>query len=562
MSSTPEVRYSRLSESEIETEMGRRFRRVVIEKSIPRLTYLYGRLRGKFWAEMDEYTGASDLFVKRYQFHIYEVTFWVNKDDGISKGIPFGFEPDANFPMHKLPPTIPCHLVIEGSTQYFGVVLHDPQFADVTFNHKLQQEEGRELFGTIETYATGYILDELKEVYEEIEYLPEEMSHVTPSVMPQGIAVDNERYAQAAASQGLVAGNSHKWWVMNGAVRSVHSNSIYNGFEGVISWVILALFMLALLPRLILFLPFIGVILVFRMMPVIIWKWLMIAMIVLVPLFFIISLLFPGYRVRSVVKPQAINYDSVTGVIPPSPRLAETDQASESQRDSLIRHYRKWYDYKGKLYEGSYYIKVSDYSSAHKWKNSIAVTGSGEGAYDYMLYLLKRHDQNRLSGLYEMFDSIKMANKLDSVQFADVIVSFVQQIPYCLVLEKACSPSLYSDAFIRDYLSSENARCDEYERFGINSPVEFMATSKGDCDTRTLFLYVIFRHYNYKVAVLSSEFYSHSLLGIHLPLTGQAYYYKNEPYYCWETTSAGIPAGAIPKEVDKLDYWRLSLTSD
>jgi hypothetical protein len=293
----------------------------------------------------------------------------------------------------------------------------------------------------------------------------------------------------------------------------------------------------------------------------VLWEWLVRIVFGVMLLGWIGALLFAGgKRERSHTAPVAADYDSVATAPQPLPPAGDA-VAENRAADTLIWHYRKWYNYSGKLYRGRYYVTTNDYQRAHTWKNEIAVSGSGQREYDYMLYLLKEHDQNKLAGVYQMFDSIKAASRLDSVQFAEMVVSCIQQIPYCLVLDKECNPSLYSDAFIRNYLRSENARCDSYERFGINTPVEFMATGKGDCDSRTLLLYVVFRHYGYNVAVLSSEYYSHSLLGIHLPLEGQAYYYKNEPYYCWETTAAGMPAGVMAKEVADMRYWRLSLTS-
>jgi hypothetical protein len=64
----------------------------------------------------------------------------------------------------------------------------------------------------------------------------------------------------------------------------------------------------------------------------------------------------------------------------------------------------------------------------------------------------------------------------------------------------------YADNFIRNYLSSNDAKCDGYERFGINTPVEFIATLQGDCDTRTLLLYTILAHYGYDVALMVVSF--------------------------------------------------------
>jgi hypothetical protein len=142
-----------------------------------------------------------------------------------------------------------------------------------------------------------------------------------------------------------------------------------------------------------------------------------------------------------------------------------------------------------------------------------------------------------------------------------MIVSFVQDIPYALVLPENCDPNLYSDNFIKQYLNSNNAKCDGFEKFGINTPVEFLATLNGDCDTRTLLLYTILAHYNYDITLLSSELYSHSIIGINLPLEGKSYDYANQKYILWETTAPNIKPGILPSEISNTGNWRISLKS-
>ena len=154
-----------------------------------------------------------------------------------------------------------------------------------------------------------------------------------------------------------------------------------------------------------------------------------------------------------------------------------------------------------------------------------------------------------------------MANHLSEKGLAETIVSFVQDIPYVVVLSNACDPSLYADAFIKKYLSAENALCDGFEKFGINTPVEYIATLKGDCDTKTLLLYTMLSHYGYDVAMLSSEYYNHSLIGINLPYEGVAYKYNNQRYILWETTAPNFKPGILPNEISNTNYWRISLKS-
>jgi hypothetical protein len=68
-------------------------------------------------------------------------------------------------------------------------------------------------------------------------------------------------------------------------------------------------------------------------------------------------------------------------------------------------------------------------------------------------------------------------------------------------------------------------------------------------------------HYNYDVALLSSELYSHSIIGINLPLEGKSYVYNNQKYILWETTSPNIKPGILPQEISNTNNWRISLKS-
>jgi hypothetical protein len=110
-------------------------------------------------------------------------------------------------------------------------------------------------------------------------------------------------------------------------------------------------------------------------------------------------------------------------------------------------------------------------------------------------------------------------------------------------------------------LLSNKGYCDGNQRFGINAPAEFMTNLKGDCDSRSLLLYTIFSHYNYDVALMSSEFYGHSILGINLPINGLSYPYKNQNYVLWETTASGLRPGQISNEMSNINNWRISLKS-
>jgi hypothetical protein len=167
----------------------------------------------------------------------------------------------------------------------------------------------------------------------------------------------------------------------------------------------------------------------------------------------------------------------------------------------------------------------------------------------------------KLPKIYAMFDSIRNTNRMDDIKFAKLITYCIQDIPYTLILDNACDRKIYNDEFIQGYLSS-GGNCEGYVKFGIYSPVEFMGNLKGDCDTRTLLLFTMLNHYNYDVAMLGSELYRHSIIGVNLPIEGVSKIINGKRYVIWETTEQGIPPGVIPKEISDMRFWSVNLITN
>ena len=223
------------------------------------------------------------------------------------------------------------------------------------------------------------------------------------------------------------------------------------------------------------------------------------------------------------------------------------------QPDAWIIHHQRWQDPDGNDYEGDVRVLNSVYQQAISAHPAIQELGSINLAYQR----LAQTDQPQLQGVYHLFDSLKKADRMDTVKFANMLVSFVQDIPYSSVTDGACGGS--SDGGLSNSAAGTPTQCIGGIPFGVQSPVEFMANFQGDCDTRTLFLFTVFDHYHYPVAIVNSIAYKHSLLGIKLPFDGSAKELGPDRYVLWETTSAGFPAGRISPQIDHMDYWDFAL---
>ena len=167
--------------------------------------------------------------------------------------------------------------------------------------------------------------------------------------------------------------------------------------------------------------------------------------------------------------------------------------------------------------------------------------------YEY----LARYSGERISYIGDSLSKIAQENELDKNEFADLVVSFVQDIPYSYVLSNDCK-----DFDSGDYPCMGNVP------FGIVSPYEFIHHLKGDCDTRSVLLFSLMNYLKFKVMILVSSEYAHALIGVNLPGTGDHVTWNKRKYYLWETTSAGWSMGMLPPDMNNLDYWKIILANE
>jgi len=561
-------------------EAGKPYREVTKIRENPRHTYIWGRLKGKYWGEQNKELNEHYDHSSFYDFSIYELEVI----DAIFAQIPFDPMHDKLFPREKLPEILPVQLEKDGV--FYGVNVHHPQLGYVTSVRKLHQQHENMVFGTISGYITGYILDFIEEGYVEQQYLEPEV--VTESITKEATNLSTpESYLETAYPTGKVEYDGiykrleyyqhyqtkHQYrawgkWVLNSTYSPASSGGCLTDVLGALGLFLGFFVVLALLPRLAIFIPFLFLLVLLVLFGKYI-KWITGFFGLLLVLLFVRAIVGQG-RQRAVVIPEqhAVNHTRRDRQRIPVDRATKDkkviNKANISKRrkvhvqsDTLITHYHRWKDYEGTSYNGHYTMRISDYNRAKAFKNNLPSMNT-LADYDTNVQRLARNESNQLTSLYTMFDTLAMEKHLDRIHFSDMVVSFVQHIPYTLVLPYDCDPNLYHSDFVRKYLVSANFRCEGHARFGINSPIEFLTHLKGDCDSRTLLLYTILTHYQYDVVMLSSEFYGHALLGVNLPYGGFKFPGTYSTYTLWETTSH-YPAGVIAPQLQQLNHWRICL---
>lgn len=227
--------------------------------------------------------------------------------------------------------------------------------------------------------------------------------------------------------------------------------------------------------------------------------------------------------------------------------------------DTLIKNFRRWDDYHGHHYEGWLAVRIKDWRNAKQFREKLVVGGKDDQkTYHEMCENIIANDSVLLENVYMLFDSIQKKNKLSRDLFAEAIISCVQDIPYVLITEGPCSASYYQPGFVHSYLEG-GGKCEGQIRFGVFSPVEFVATMQGDCDTRTFFTWTVLRHYNYDAAILTSVFYGHSILGVRLEQEPKPQNIKKEQYSLCELTAYGLHLGQLNTEIADLNQWTFEL---
>lgn len=540
-----------------------------------RKTYIKGILLAKFNGELD-YIKDLEQFVRErffdillYDARIGQVQFRRNNDG------PFPEEPATAAYQGTIEPSpLPCTVTYEGIEGEFAVLLQDVRLYGIDFNKYriLHMEEDDLVFGTVEATITGYILEHFREEFEvevpvaKMAYTPAQSGEVEYSKTATSVEPDHEYTGRTKTENG------YRWREFWSAGRRTAGwgDPLYTGGKrlGCGDLVVIS------------FSIFLGFVFLSALGPEGIFVLLEMAAAVLAVSFFsslIRPLLLGLGAILLVVGVAAMTNRVIRGPdrhavafshdLPGETdfvvreRSVSKDSLSDKEYDSIIVHHRIWKDYDASVYEGNIWVRTRDMAQSGAFKNRLIVPGDPYRGYDGMLTALQANDRSLLPGVYQLLDSIRVQRHLYRIAFAKVVVAFVQDIPYSLVLDRDCNPDLYSDPFTRRYLQTADASCSGYQRFGVNTPVEFMGTLKGDCDTRTLLLYTLLDHYGYDVAILSSEVFSHSLLGIVLPVPGVTYSFNGKNYILWETTTAGMPPGVIAPSLNILSNWRVSLTS-
>jgi hypothetical protein len=222
----------------------------------------------------------------------------------------------------------------------------------------------------------------------------------------------------------------------------------------------------------------------------------------------------------------------------------------DSHIDSVgnVKHWRMWEEFGlSEIYCTDYSVDYDLAYEASIHRNNLMVDEE-LGPYEVwgdLYHALYVGARDHLSIVQDSLVRAGEGKALDRAAFARLVVAFVQDIPYQYVLSEGCE--------------NQTGPCNGNVRWGIYSPVEFLYSMKGDCDTRTVLLYTLLKNFGYSPVIINSLEYRHSMLALDIPSAGDDFLYKGRRYAYWETTNVGWMPGMLPPEMNNKNYWQVAL---
>lgn len=201
------------------------------------------------------------------------------------------------------------------------------------------------------------------------------------------------------------------------------------------------------------------------------------------------------------------------------PRLnPKQDTLSSSPWDYLTAHRVEWSDFIANRFLAKYTTSSLNFEDSQKqhapWANP--QTDNALTYWNGLYSSFSSHDSPKLDSLTQYLDSERKRQQFDAVATAEMVITFIQEIPYCLVHDGTCKEVIQMGGFVQEY-HEENKPCLPQIIGGVQSPYEFIHNLKGDCDTRSLLGYTILSRLGIPASIWVSEVYGHSVLGVGVP---------------------------------------------
>jgi hypothetical protein len=212
-------------------------------------------------------------------------------------------------------------------------------------------------------------------------------------------------------------------------------------------------------------------------------------------------------------------------------------------------------------YECRLEIWRSQQESAFRHRSGLKMRASqSQQEYWGKIYVeLAKHNSPFMTRAMAAYFDLRQEHGLSDLDLAKAVVNSVQSIPYVLIYRDDCAELPRVNPALAK-MAAEHG-CKGNVSYGLQAPAEFLYDFKGDCDTRTVFLFTVLDKMGYRVAVLNSDRHGHSMLGVALPGVGKYKEYRGQKFYFWETTASGWNMGTLPPDLGVEQDWYVVLAN-
>jgi hypothetical protein len=257
--------------------------------------------------------------------------------------------------------------------------------------------------------------------------------------------------------------------------------------------------------------------------------------------------------------------DGNVKIFPPKPNPKPTDDTKRSDPNNVSTEKEvNWFDFQDLHYTARYETGELEFkesiSGQEELRASITNVNSSLEFYTRFYNGLNRMDEPKIKAIAKIFSDSASKKNMDALQTAEMVITFIQEIPYYLVHDESCEKAVATNnKFMVDY-HNQGKPCLANIAAGVQSPYEFLHNLKGDCDTRSLLGYAILSQLNIASSVWVSEAYGHSILGVAVPAGNGIFKSINGvKHYGVELTAKGFRLGMVAPENNNANNWEITL---
>jgi len=244
------------------------------------------------------------------------------------------------------------------------------------------------------------------------------------------------------------------------------------------------------------------------------------------------------------------------------PRLnPEQDTLSPPPWDYLLDHEVQWDDFIDNDYIGQYTTSTLKFAESNRMHNAWGNVrqNSVSNFWGEIYEDMSDSDSPKLDSLVGYFQNERQAKGLNELEAAEMVVAFIQEIPYVLVHDESCEKAIAEGGFVAEY-HAEGRECLSEIVAGVQSPYEFLHNMQGDCDTRSLLGYTILSKMKIPCSIWVSQAYGHSIMGVALPAQSKNYKTVNGMrHFGVELTARGYRVGMMASDQIDMDNWTVVL---